>query len=192
MSIIQKLTSETILDDYIKVDRLTIDAYGQEFERTLVRSKDATALLVRNTDTGLFYFVKQLRSCKIHESDPTTIEVVAGLLEAGEDIYEGARRECLEEIGVRATDMSYFGASYSGPGMMSEKIHYFYAEITNSDVVSDGGGIENESENITIITFTEQEMLERLEQHQWEDTKTVVLVQRYFMDKWSPKGLRKR
>lgn len=190
MGIVKKVSSKIVFNDYVKVEKLTINAYGETFERTLVNSKDAVAVLVKNTDTQTFYFVRQLRPCKITQADPTTLEVVAGLIEPGEDVRESARRECMEEIGVNIGEMAYHGASYSAPGMASEKIHYFYAEVTNNDVLGMGGGVENEHENITVVSLTEEELLIRLENHQWEDTKTVLLVQRYFLDKLSPKGLK--
>ncbi len=184
MSIIKKVTEEILVDEFVRVDKLWITAYGETFDRILVKSKDAVCILVKNIETNQFYFVNQLRACKYQDQDPTTIEAVAGMLEKGEDIYETARRECLEEVGFRVDKLTYWGFTLSAPGIVTEKMHFFYTEVKNEDRVEEGGGLDHENENITIITFTEQEILSRLKNGEWDDSKTVVLVQRYFLEKY--------
>ena len=191
MSPIEKLEKERLLDDFVKVDRLNITAYGENFDRLLVTAKDAVCVLVKNTDSGLFYFVNQLRACKHKEVDPTTIEVVAGMLESREQIEIAVRRECIEEIGYDITNLQFWGSSFSAPGIVTEKMYFFYAETNDNLKKNEGGGLDAEHENIKILTFTEEQLWNRLQNGEWEDTKTVVLVQRYFLEKLSTEGLKK-
>ena len=183
MAIISKVKEEILVDEFVRVDKLWITAYGATFDRILVKSKDAVCILVKNIDTNEFYFVNQLRACKYQYDDPTTIEAVAGMLEKGEDIYDTAKRECLEEVGFKVDKLTYWGETLSAPGIVTEKMHFFYTEVTNADKVEEGGGLAEENENITIVTYSENEILERLKKGQWDDSKTVVLVQRYFLEK---------
>lgn len=183
MDKIEEVREEILVDDFVRVDKLWISAYGQTFDRILVKSKDAVCILVKNTDNNQFYFVKQLRACKYQDENPTTIEAVAGMLEKGEDMYETARRECLEEIGFAVNQLNYWGCTLSAPGIITEKMHFFYTEVTNTNRIDKGGGLPSEHENITVITFSEHEIFERLKTDKWEDSKTVILVQRYFLEK---------
>jgi len=57
----------------------------------------------------------------------TLWEVPAGTLEPGEKIEVCAERELNEETGYRAGRMHYFGYFYASPGVMSEKLHLFFA-----------------------------------------------------------------
>lgn len=182
MNPIENIEKERLLDDFVKVDRLKISAYGEHFERLLVTSKDAVCVLVKNRDNGLFYFVQQLRACKHKEEDPTTVEAVAGMLDKDESIEEAVARECIEEIGYDIESHKLWGSSYSAPGIVTEKMYFFYAETTEALKVSEGGGLDSEAEHIEIVSYTEEELLQRLKTGQWEDTKTVVLVQRYFLE----------
>lgn len=183
MGVIKSVKEEILVDEFVRVDKLWITAYGDTFDRILVKSKDAVCILVKNTDTNEFYFVNQLRACKYQDDDPTTIEAVAGMLEKGEDIYETARRECLEEVGFKVGELTYWGYTLSAPGIITEKMHFFYTEVKNEDKIEAGGGLDEENENITIVTYSEDEILQRLKDMKWDDSKTVVLVQRYFLEK---------
>ncbi|MBI1183657.1 NUDIX domain-containing protein [bacterium] len=183
MSIIKHVSDQILVKDFVQVDKLYITAYGQTFDRILVKSKDAVAVLVKNTESNTFYFVQQLRACKYTEQNPTTIEAVAGMLEKGEDIFETARRECLEEVGFRVRDLVYWGVTLSAPGIITEKMHFFYTEVTNQDRIASGGGLDEEHENIKVIELSEDEIWRRLKAAEWDDSKTVLLVQRYFLEK---------
>jgi len=188
MGIIKHVKEEILVDEFVRVDKLWISAYGETFDRILVKSKDAVCILVKNVDTNQFYFVNQLRACKYQDENPTTIEAVAGMLEKGENVHETARRECLEEVGFAVKELKYWGFTLSAPGIVTEKMHFFYTEVKSADRIGKGGGLDSENENITIITFTEEEIWDRLINQKWDDSKTVILVQRYFLEKYRPFG----
>lgn len=183
MSPINRIDKTRLLDDFVKVDRLKITAYGETFERLLVTAKDAVSVLVKNIDTGNFYFVQQVRACKHESDDPTLIEVVAGMLDKDESVEEAVSRECLEEIGHAIENLIFWGSSYSAPGIVTEKMYFFYAETSDALKVNEGGGVASENEHIEVLSFSEDELLQRLKDNKWEDSKTVVLVQRYFLEK---------
>jgi len=183
MSPIQKIEKERLLDDFIKVDRLEITAYEETFERLLVLAKNAVCVLVKNTDNNRFYFVQQMRACKHEDADPTLIEAVAGMLDKEEALEEAVKRECIEEIGYDIENLKFWGDSFSAPGIVTERMYFFYAETNASLKQNDGGGLASENEHIEVISFTEKELWERLRNNLWDDSKTVLLVQRYFLEK---------
>ncbi len=63
--------------------------------------------------------------------EETLWELPAGTLEAGEDIADCARRELAEETGYTAAWWHYHGFVYASPGVLSERMHLFFArELT--------------------------------------------------------------
>lgn len=57
-----------------------------------------------------------------------TLEIPSGLLEPGEDPWETAKRETLEEAGVLVEDLHSLGPGLSSVGMTDEVIHLFWTQ----------------------------------------------------------------
>ncbi len=55
-------------------------------------------------------------------------EIPAGLIEAGEDPAEGARRELREETGYAAESIREIATAYATPGFCDELLHLFLAD----------------------------------------------------------------
>jgi len=51
-----------------------------------------------------------------------------GKIDAGEEIFEAANRECMEEIGYRATQLTSFGEMTIAPGYLGFMTHIVLAE----------------------------------------------------------------
>jgi ADP-ribose pyrophosphatase len=59
--------------------------------------------------------------------EDTLWEVPAGTLESGEEPHAAARRELAEETGYQAARWHYHGFIYPSPGVLTEKMHLFFA-----------------------------------------------------------------
>lgn len=59
--------------------------------------------------------------------DDIIYEIPAGKLEIGEDPKESAVRELEEEVGLKAKNWVYLGASYATPGFCTEILHVYLA-----------------------------------------------------------------
>jgi ADP-ribose pyrophosphatase len=55
------------------------------------------------------------------------LEIVAGRLEPGEEPADAARRELIEEVGLRAGRLEPLGRFMTSPGFATEVMHAFYA-----------------------------------------------------------------
>jgi ADP-ribose pyrophosphatase len=57
-------------------------------------------------------------------------ELVAGIIEPGDDLFERARAEALEEAGLRVDDVELLGPPlFPSPGMTAELFHFVCAEV---------------------------------------------------------------
>lgn len=178
---IKKVTREVLLRDFNNVERVHVETDTESYNRLLFVTKDAVAILVKHVEENKFFFVSQARACKIEEVDPTVLEVPAGMLNKDENLEEAAARECFEETGYLPKKLEYNGWAWSAPGIMTEKMHYFYAEVTQDDKKGAGGGLDEESEFIDVIALSEEQVRSRLKNGEFEDAKTLVLIQQYFL-----------
>jgi ADP-ribose pyrophosphatase len=92
---------------------------GNTAKREVVSHHGAVALLP--VFQGCIYFVRQYRIA----AGKILTEIPAGLLEAGEDPYDAAVRECREEIGLRPLELFKLGEFMPTPGYCTEKISLF-------------------------------------------------------------------
>ena len=78
----------------ITVDKLRMPDGSEAYRETVIRGKNAAAVLAVDND-GSLIFVRQYR----HAFGEMLLEIPAGVLEDGEDPEEGVLRELEEETG---------------------------------------------------------------------------------------------
>ena len=118
------LASERIYEGRLinlRVDQIRTPA-GVESVREIVEHPGAIALIALD-EAGCVLLVKQYR----HAVRAITLEIPAGILEAGEEPPAAAQRELREETGYRAGRLDRLGGIFTAPGFSTEYIHFFLA-----------------------------------------------------------------
>ena len=95
----------------------------------------------------------------------------------GADPLERIRAEIAEELGYAVTGLHPVMTLFASPGTITERVHYFVGEYRPEDRCSDGGGKEDEGENIEVLELGIDDALARMRSGEIEDAKTVVLLQ---------------
>ena len=103
-------------------------------------------------------------------------EIVAGGIYPGEDERDAARREIMEEVGYEPLSLEWMMKFYVSPGIMSERIALFYAEVDESSKVHNGGGVLDEDEDIELVWVPKKEARKWLEQQAIGDAKTIIAL----------------
>lgn len=126
MQVERTLRSETLFRGRIfDLERIEVELEdGTRAIREVVRHGGAAAVVARDS-SGHHILVRQYRKAV----DRPSLEIVAGLLEKGEEPIECAHRELLEESGRTAASMRYLGRIFPSPGYVSEEIHIFLATL---------------------------------------------------------------
>ena len=106
---------------------------GSTGELEMVRHPGAAAVVPfasdpRGADPTIL-LIQQFR----HAANGPLIEIPAGRLNPGEDPQECARRELLEEVGVKAGRVERLTTIWTTPGFTDERIHLFWAVDLTAD-----------------------------------------------------------
>ena len=179
-----KITSvENLAHDYYKLDKVKFDYYNkkgnwQSQSREVYDRGDGAAILLYNTSKKTIILTKQFRmpSYLNENNDGMMIEVCAGLLDKNDPIT-CIIKEAEEETGYRISNVKKVFEIFSTPGAVTEKLYYFIAEYTDAMKVSEGGGLEEENEEIEVLEYTFKQALEMISTGEICDAKTIILLQ---------------
>ena len=159
--------------------RLTIQLPdGESIEREVLESPPAVGVLPYDAERCTAVLLRQFRAPALYdEGEPYLLEAIAGLLDEDEHPEACARREAMEEAGLRLSNFEPVGTGWSTPGFTTERVHLFLAPYTAADRVSEGGGLAAEHEDIAVQEIRIDELAGRLERNAIPDLKTLALVQ---------------
>lgn len=131
-----------------------------EIHREHLERGDAIAMLLYDPDCDEVLLIEQFRIGPAVRSDQAwLIEVVAGMIDAGEDPAAAASRESVEEAGYVPYNVEYLGRYYSTPGGSSERINLYLGLVDKSKPVGDGGGMKHEHEDIRPFWISREEAM---------------------------------
>jgi len=102
-------------------------------------------------------------------------EAVAGLLDEADPV-SCIRAEAEQEAGVRVREPQALFEAYMSPGSVTEKLHFFAAEYEDADLVSEGGGLVDEGEDIARFELGFDEAMRQVEAGEIVDAKTLMLL----------------
>ena len=141
------------------------------------RGNGATVLLF-NREQRTVVLTRQFRLPTYVNGNRTglLIETCAGLLD-GDHPEECVRREVHEETGYEVRDVRKVFETYMSPGSVTEILHFFIAEYTPAQRVSDGGGVEHEGEDIEVLEMPFADAYAGIANGEIRDAKTVMLLQ---------------
>lgn len=175
-----------LLDDFFKVDelRLAIERYDgtmtPELRRLVFERGDSVAAVVRHRDSGRLLFTEQFRAPTLDKGPGWLLEVMAGMIDAGEAPEATLRRELGEELGFALQQHEPISTFYLSPGGSSERIWLYYAEVTEGGRIGGGGGVDDENENIRIVELTDAEARAALDAGRFPDAKSIIGLQWLF------------
>ena len=138
---------------------------------------NAAVILPYNPKRRTVVLIKQFRyPAFVNGYDDLMIEAAAGLLD-DESPENRIRAEAEEEAGYRLRDVRKIFESFMSPGSVTEKLHFFVAEYEPDMKVGDGGGLQDEGEDIEVIEPTIDEALAMIADGRIVDGKTIMLLQ---------------
>ncbi|MDR0746605.1 MAG: NUDIX domain-containing protein [Helicobacteraceae bacterium] len=146
---------------FVKPIKMVYNEDGKERIWEVVQSSDSVAALIYNADKDAFILVRQFRPpIYLRNSDGYTYELCAGIIDKDKSIEEIMAEEISEETGykVDASRLRKITKFYSAVGFAGSSQILFFAEVTNSQKVGEGGGVD--TEKIDVIELPVKKMQE--------------------------------
>ncbi len=139
------------MERYVLRHELFGGGWSHQVTREMLERGHAVAVLPYDPELDCVVMVEQFRIGAIKsEARPWLLEVVAGIIEEGEDVETVARRETMEETGCPPQDLVYIADYIMSPGGSSERNHLFCARVDARGAHGTLRGCTDESEDIRV------------------------------------------
>lgn len=166
-------TLNKVVFDYKMPDGKWVEQARESYDRG-----NGAAVLLYNLKKQTVVLISQFRMPTYLNGNDSglMIEVTAGLLD-GDDPQTCVIKEAEEESGFRVKKVEKVFEAYMSPGAVTEILHFYIAEYSDSDKVSDGGGLAAEQEDITVLEVGFDRALDMIHTGEIRDAKTIMLLQ---------------
>jgi nudix-type nucleoside diphosphatase (YffH/AdpP family) len=148
--------------------------------RTIVREIEdhgrAACVLAYDPSRKTALVSRQLRAPVLYAAQRSDlIEAIAGLIDDDEGPEACARREAIEEAGVRLSALEHVTTAWTMPGISTERMDLFLGQYGESDRITKGGGIDDET--IEVVELALAELAAMADAGTLTDMKALVLLQ---------------
>jgi GDP-mannose pyrophosphatase NudK len=180
---IRNLQTTVLSDNWYVLRKVTYEFLGrdgkwqQQSREAYDRGNGATILLYNKANQTVI-LTRQFRMPTYLNGNEQgyLIETCAGLLDK-DNPEDCIRKETEEETGYKISSVQKAFEAYMSPGSVTEILYFFTAEYTKDMKVSDGGGLEEETEHIEVLELPFTQALDMVKTGEIKDAKTMMLLQ---------------
>ncbi len=171
------------LDVYELRHKLFNGGQSAVLQREVLERGHAVAVLPYDPVRDEVVLIEQFRpgAISVHQRFPEMplwlTEIVAGIVEDGEEMQDVAHRETMEESGCSVIgDLELISRYYVTPGCSSQTVTMYYGRV---DASKAGGlhGLEEEGEDIRVYTVSSEECFAMLRDGQLCNATATIAVQ---------------
>ena len=189
------LKRETVFQGYYRVDRYHLKhrrhdgGWTDPMTREVFERGHAVAVLPYDPVRDEVVLIEQFRiGAYAAGVGPWLLEVVAGIIDAGETLEYVARREAREEAGIDVKDLTPIAAFLLSQGAVSETVQLFCGRV---DATGAGGihGLDHEHEDIKVSTVQFAEIREFLDQGRITNAVALIALQWLLLNRDSVRNL---
>ena len=180
---IRIIGEQVLSDDYaplkkVHYEQRRSDGAWQRQEREVYANAGGAAVLLHDPTRRTVLLTRQFRiGARLAGHDGFMIEVPAGMLDDASPAQR-VRAELCEETGYRAKEVRKVLAFMPNPSSLTEIVHCFLGEYERGDRQGEGGGKEEEGEDIDVLEVDVDEAFAMVSDGRIVDAKTVILLQR--------------
>lgn len=177
------IKTEILSDNWYTLKKVTYtiekkDGTKETQSREAYDRGNGAVILLYNKISGTVILTRQFRLPTFINGNTTgmLIEACAGLLD-NDNPEECIKRETEEETGYKISKVEKVFEAYMSPGSVTEILHFFTAEYSHEMKITDGGGLEEEGENIEVLELPFNDALAMIGNGEIMDAKTIMLLQ---------------
>lgn len=176
-------TTEVVYNGFYNVEKLTFrhalfnGGRSELIDREQFVRGDVVGVLAHDPKLDRVALVEQFRiGARNRHDHPWLIEIIAGMIEPGEQPQEVAVREAYEEAGIRLTNVREALRYLASPGASTEEVYIYYAEADLSEV-SGVFGLDEEGEDILLHVVSADEAIGMLENGKICNALSIIALQ---------------
>jgi nudix-type nucleoside diphosphatase (YffH/AdpP family) len=174
---------EVLSSDWYLLRRFTFDfqhadGHWSTQQREAYDRGNGATILLHDVSRATVLLSRQFRLPAYVNGHPDglLIETAAGLLDL-DDPETAIRREATEELGVTVGELEHVFDAYMSPGSVTEQLHFYAAPYTADARTSEGGGLQDEGEDIEVLELRFSDALAMIADGRIADAKTIMLLQ---------------
>ncbi len=180
---IELLSRKVVYQGFFAMEKLRLrhrlfeGGWSREFTRELFVRGQAVGVLLYDPERKLVGMIEQFRVGAIGLPEgPWQLEVVAGIVEAGETSEDVASRELVEEAGIDRVKLLPICEYLVSPGGTNERLELFCGLV---DLRDKGGnfGLACENEDIFLHIMSEGEAFNALATGQCNNAASIICLQ---------------
>jgi ADP-ribose pyrophosphatase len=177
------LDEQTVWSGHYAMRRLTIQhrRFAGDWSDPLVREVfergDAVAVLPYDPITDSLVMIEQFRPGAMRGDDsPWMLELIAGVVEDGENDEDVAHREAMEEAACSLSELTPIATVFPSAGACSEQVRLFCGRVSSAAI---GGlhGLQEEGEDILVHSVSREDALQMLADDQIPNGHTLIALQ---------------
>lgn len=176
------MSKEILFDGFFKMIKYTFKhklfdgGWSKPVERELFDRGHAAAMLPYDPVRDEVVLIEQVRVGALEHENPWQLEIVAGIMDADEEVEELVRREAMEEAGVEVSNVIPITSFYPSSGGCSEKLDVFIGQVSTVGV---GGiyGLEYENEDIKAHVVSRSQAYAMLCNGEIENGASIIALQ---------------
>jgi len=174
---------EILSDDWGLLKKTTFDylrrdgTWQRQTRETYDRGNGATILLY-DRERRTVLLIRQFRLPTLGNGldDGLLVETPAGLLDQAAPEAR-IKVEVEEETGYRLDNVQHLFDAFMSPGSVTELLHFFAGEYRADQRIAEGGGLQEEGEDIELLELPFDEALAMARDGRLVDGKTIMLLQ---------------
>jgi ADP-ribose pyrophosphatase len=177
------LDSTIAYQGHFTLRRLTLQhrCFGGGWSEPLVRELfergDAVGVLPYNPVDDSVVLIEQFRPGAIRGDDsPWMLELIAGVVEPGEEDEDVVHREAMEEAGCEVSELVPVATLLPSAGACSEQVRLFCGRLSSAAI---GGvrGLQDEGEDILVHSVSRADALDMLARDRIPNGHTLIALQ---------------
>lgn len=173
---------ETLFKGFYRLDKLHLQhrqfagGTGPVITRELFVRPPAVGVLIYDPATDEVLLIEQFRVGALDDAHPWQMEIVAGLIESGEQPEEVVRREAQEEAGITLGRVERVMEFLPSPGGSDER---FALYVASADLSQAGGvhGLPEEGEDIRVNVMSVNQALTAVERGRINNAPCILALQ---------------
>lgn len=188
---IRELTITPLYKGYFKMvqyqfqHRLYDGGWSNTVTREIFERGHAVAVLPFDPVTNEFVLIEQFRIGALPTTQtPWLIEIIAGIIDPGEEPAEVCVREAQEEAGIDISNLTRVLSYLASPGGTTERLSIYMAQVDSSKA-NGVHGLDYESEDILVHRVHQDQAKQWLQDGTIDNAAAIIALQWFFLNKES-------